>query len=208
MNAFEFVFSLFGLLLGLSLVEVLSGFVRTVKARKHIRLGWLTPMLALFVMLDLVSFWDNAWEIRNLVPAHAGSLFAGLFFTGSYYFAASLVFPDREGEYPDLDVYFFEHRRQVLGTIFVIQLIVLAWLTALNPGSRLQVEPLIIQLLYFSLLALAFWSKRPRVIVGALGGLVAIFLLLALLVSLVPQARPEAPSAAGSEDADNRKTRG
>jgi hypothetical protein len=34
MSAFEFVFSLFGLLLGFSLVEVLSGLVRTFKLRR------------------------------------------------------------------------------------------------------------------------------------------------------------------------------
>ena len=34
MSAFEFVFSLFGLLLGFSLVEVLSGLVRTLKLRR------------------------------------------------------------------------------------------------------------------------------------------------------------------------------
>lgn len=39
MSGFEFVFSLFALLLGSSLVEV-TGFVRTVKARR-VRLGWL-----------------------------------------------------------------------------------------------------------------------------------------------------------------------
>src|SRR5688500_12719131 len=115
MNPFEFVFSLFGLMLGLSLVEVVSGFVRTIKARKRIRLGRLTPLLALFVMLDLTSFWDNAWEIRDVVPAHVGILFGGLFYTSAYYFAASLVFPDREDEWPDLDIYFFEHKKQVLG---------------------------------------------------------------------------------------------
>ena len=66
MSQFEFIFSLYSLLLGLSLVELLSGLGRTVKARLHtdsttvdaFRIGWLTPMLGLFVMLDLLSFWS------------------------------------------------------------------------------------------------------------------------------------------------------
>ena len=49
MDRFEFVFSLIGLLLGLSLVEVLSGLVKARKVRSTIRIGWLTPMLGILV---------------------------------------------------------------------------------------------------------------------------------------------------------------
>ena len=36
MSQFEFIFSLYSLLLGLSLVELLSGLGKTVKARLHV----------------------------------------------------------------------------------------------------------------------------------------------------------------------------
>lgn len=42
-SAFEFVFSLLGLLLGFSLIEVLGGLSKALKARKSVRIGWLTP---------------------------------------------------------------------------------------------------------------------------------------------------------------------
>ena len=57
MDAFNFAFSLFAIILGLSLVEVLTGFSRALRHRRVVHLGWLTPLLALFVMLDLTSFW-------------------------------------------------------------------------------------------------------------------------------------------------------
>ncbi len=69
MSDFEFVFSLLGLLLGFSLVEVLGGLARLIEAQlravklgaagqaeARFRAGWLTPLLGLFVMLDLISF--------------------------------------------------------------------------------------------------------------------------------------------------------
>lgn len=78
MSNFEFVFSLFGLLLGFSLVEVLGGLGRTLKAARpsrtpggaatRIAVGSLTPMLGLVVMLDLVSFWKLAWNMRDVIP--------------------------------------------------------------------------------------------------------------------------------------------
>jgi len=65
MNAFDFAFSLFAIVLGLSLVEVLTGFARALKRRRAVHLGWLTPMLAIFVMLDLTSFWGWMWSGRG-----------------------------------------------------------------------------------------------------------------------------------------------
>ena len=115
MTPFEFVFSLFALLRGLTLAEVLGGLARTLKQRRAVRLGWLTPLLGLLVMLDLTSSWALAWSLRDSIPANFLTLVIGLFVTGPYYLAATLVFPDEAQKWPDLDTYYFEHRRQVLG---------------------------------------------------------------------------------------------
>ncbi len=124
MSAFEFVFSLFGLLLGFSLVEVLGGLARTVEARlrlgKNAKIGWLTPLLALFVMLDLMTFWLAAWRIRDGLEVTGASLVAGLAFAGSYYIAAHLVFPPPDTDSPDLDAHYFRVKRWVLGILFAL----------------------------------------------------------------------------------------
>ncbi len=142
MSPFEFVFSLFGLLLGFSLVEVLSGFVRTIKARRTVRLGWLTPLLGIFVMFHLTSFWSDAWELRELIPATDKSLFVGLTLAGLYYFAASLVFPERASDWEDLDLYYFEVKRAVLGGVLACDMI--SWLVARSlRGETWNVDDLI-----------------------------------------------------------------
>ncbi|MEM9360914.1 MAG: hypothetical protein AAGB04_32485, partial [Pseudomonadota bacterium] len=71
---FEFVFVLYALVLGLSMVELLAGFGRAMEykfareaAAKEFTIGWLTPLFAAFVMLDLMSFWSFAWVVRDLV---------------------------------------------------------------------------------------------------------------------------------------------
>jgi hypothetical protein len=115
MSPFEFVFSLFALLLGLSLAEVLGGLARTLKQWRTVRLGWLSPLLGLLVMLDLTSSWALAYSLRDSIPANFLTLVVALFVTGLYYLAATLVFPDDASKWPDLDTYYFEHRRQVLG---------------------------------------------------------------------------------------------
>jgi hypothetical protein len=117
MSAFEFVFSLFGLLLGFSLVEVLGGLGKVLKSRRHVRAGGLTPLLALFVMIDITSFWMMAWLAREVIPANAVSLFTGLVICGLYYLAAILVFPDDPAERGELDSHFFEQKAKVLAGV-------------------------------------------------------------------------------------------
>ena len=89
MDAFNFAFSLFAIILGLSLAKVLEGFARALRRRRVIHLGWLTPLLAVFVMLDLTSFWESGWAARRFVTPQYGDLLIGLVMTGLYYIAAS-----------------------------------------------------------------------------------------------------------------------
>ena len=134
MTNFEFVFSLFGLLLGLALAEVLGGFGTAIQSRRKIRIGWLTPLLGALVALDLTSFWMVAWDVRDLVPAHYVSLLGGLIVMGLYYLVARITFPHDLDEWPDYDAYYFEHRKWVLGGIMLCNLIAVAILAAL--GSK------------------------------------------------------------------------
>ena len=46
MTAFEFVFPLFGLLVGLSIAEMLSGLATALKSKRDMRVEWLTPCSA------------------------------------------------------------------------------------------------------------------------------------------------------------------
>lgn len=135
MSAFEFIFSLYSLLLGLSLVELLSGLGRTVKARLNVdnaaraqhRIGWLTPLLALFVMLDLLSFWSAAWAVRDVIAVSGASLMGTMLFASAYYLAAHLVFPDKAPANGDLDPHYFRVRRIIIAMLFALLVIQLGY---------------------------------------------------------------------------------
>ncbi|MGC6399837.1 hypothetical protein ACNI3Q_04545 [Sphingomonas sp. FW199] len=124
MSDFEFVFSLYGLLLGLSLAELLGGLARTIERRLRpggaFRIGWLTPLLAIFVLLDLLSFWSAAWFVRGSIAVTGETLMFVTLFAGVYYLAAHLVFPGDADGTPDLDQHFFRVRRIVLGAMLVL----------------------------------------------------------------------------------------
>jgi hypothetical protein len=132
MDAFSFVFSLFGLLMGLAIAEVLSGFGTAVEARHRIRIGWLLPLLALLIAFDIVSFWMIAWAIRAAIPINFFSLATGLVIFGLYYLIAQLAFPDELDRWSDYDAYYFAHRRWIVGGIWVCNVLAMLGETAIG----------------------------------------------------------------------------
>jgi len=126
MSAFEFFFSFYGLLLGLSVAELVSGFSRVLHERERIRFGWLTPLLAVFVATDIVTFWNQAWVIFRGAPFNFGLLVLGLIVAATFYVAASVTFPRvaTEGKRLDLDDHFWAHRRIVFGCILAANLLI------------------------------------------------------------------------------------
>jgi hypothetical protein len=124
---FEFVFVLYSLLLGLSMVELLGGLGRALEARfaaeatrGAFALGWLTPLLAIFVMLDLLSFWQAAWTVRGDINVSGATLMAVALFASLYFLAARLVFPSQPENYTNLDTHYFQVHRIVLGLLLVL----------------------------------------------------------------------------------------
>lgn len=179
MSAFEFVFSLFGLLLGFSLVEVLSGLVRTLKLRGKVRIGWLTPLLGLFVMVDLTSFWSIAWQSRDAIPANFAMLLYGLTISGIYYFSASMVFPEKPEEWPDFDDWAERHKHQVMAGILVCNLTTTIVVLVPQPAAW---TPWVIgtNALLLGMMAVAAWA-RPKWLTGAmLAGMLVFYLWFAV----------------------------
>ena len=118
MSAFEFFFGFYGLILGLSVVEVITGFSRILKRRQRIRVGYLIPLLALVVLLDLTSFWSMSWVRYQTIDITLQLLVVGMAIAGAYYLAASMVFPDDFDAWPSLDDYYDKHKAWVIGGIW------------------------------------------------------------------------------------------
>lgn len=175
MDAFSFAFTLFGLLMGLALAEAIGGFGKALELRHKIRIGWLTPLLGLYITFDITSFWLIAWQSRSAIPINFISLAAGLVIFGIYYLIAQLAFPDDVERWPDLDDYYFKHRKWLIGGMYTCNLLAMAgsqaigipqlstagqWIIFLAfslgvaaamflPGKRLNMAALLYQLLLY-----------------------------------------------------------
>ena len=177
MSPFEFVFSLFSLLLGLALATGLSGLAKALKIRHKIRIGWLTALLGLFVSLDLVTFWAYAWALRDTIPPSFPALFYGFVTTALYFVAASCIFPDEPDEWADLDGHFFRQRRIVLGGTMVANAMLLASAMFMLGGGWSWFSPrtLVVSWSLFPLALVAMLATRRPLIIGALAWLILLY---------------------------------
>ena len=166
------VFNLTGLVLSLSLVIVLMGFGKILKRTSEIHVGWLTPILGIWVLGDIATFWGMSWEIRDLMPSVWPSLGVGLVLTSVYYLAASLVFPDEPENEPDLDAYYWRNKRIVIGLILACNLA--AFGISLALGRNWSSTVIAINALYTLGMFVALLAPGPRTSIIALLFLIAI----------------------------------
>ena len=168
MSAFDLVFALFSLLLGLAIAEVLGGFSRALKLKRGaraVRIGWLTPLLGLVIILDLTSFWIVAFDMREHFEVQYLTLIAVLAIVGTYYLAASLIFPDDPEEWPDFDAHY--DRQNWLVILGLLAANVGSWIgqIALLPAATGMEET----------------ALTPDETVDAVAGLAILVLLIALI---------------------------
>ena len=151
MTDYEFIFALYALLLGLSLVEILSGLGRTLELRfasdaggERFSIGWLTPLLAVFVILDLLSFWMFSWTVRDVMAVNPATLLAVVGFASAYYLAARLVFPGDPERFRDLDTHYFRLCRTVMGMLIALVVVQWAFLLGLPQLRENLLSPIVI----------------------------------------------------------------
>ncbi len=195
MGPFELTFSLFGLLLGLSFAQILGGFAKAAKRIPRYRMGFLTPLLCLFLLYDISTFWITAWTLRALLPTQIGTLVVGLIITGLYYFAAVLIWPevgDEEG-WNDLNGWMLRQKRKVLLSMLAANAINLTGVLLLIPGGPgfTSVQYALMILYFVGLLAGSFARGKKQT-------LAALILLIALYagdlyVNVAGAELPEAP---------------
>jgi hypothetical protein len=171
MSEFEFVFPLFALLVGLSMAEMLAGLAHALKSKRDIHVGWMTPLLGTLILINLAMFWQGSWEMREGITASSASLLLVLAVGGTYFLAASLVFPSSDANVRDLDQHFMSIRRIALLAIAACNLVYfvrVAMITMQPVGAWWWAG----NALFLALLIVAALAPGRRVILAALWSLI------------------------------------
>lgn len=190
MSAFEFFFSFYGLVLGLSVAVIATGAARAFKHRKAVVVGWMTPLLAVFVALDIATFWDAAWTNFRHLPFSYGLLVGGLAIAAVYFIAASLIFPDDSDRPASLDEHFWANKRVVLGLLILANLLGVAGALAANwtreNGMGLMAAYALNIAVYLVLVGAAAITRRRWIFGVSIGLHTAIYLVIAVLTAFNP----------------------
>lgn len=185
MDGFEFIFGLFGLILGLALAEALSSLSNAIKARHSLSIGWPTVLLGLFVSCDIVTFWMYGWSMREKIPVTWPFLFGGFVVTATYYVSASLVFPNYPEEWSkdggNLNAHFDANRRLVLTGVLLCNVALLSltvWM--FGSDSFKNFRTIVVTWSFFPVILLAIATKRRWVVIGCVLWLIALYPLSVL----------------------------
>ncbi|MBI1408074.1 MAG: hypothetical protein GC145_18325 [Caulobacter sp.] len=190
MSPFEFFFSFYGLLLGLSVAVLATGAARAFKHRRTRPVGWLTPLLAVFVALDISTFWEAAWVNYRNLPVSYGLLVGGLVVAVVYFIAAALVFPDDSDAPAPLDDHFWANRRATLLLLILANLLGVAGQMAVNltreNGAGLATAYAINMGIYVVLIGCAAWTRRRWLFALTIGAHTLLYLYIAVVSILRP----------------------
>jgi uncharacterized membrane protein len=171
-DAFGFMFAFYGLLLGLAVVEVASGFSRAYDERQQRKIGIVAPLFGLLLLVDLITFWMNAWAYRDMAEVNYIIAYAVAVVALLYYFAATQVFP-KATEKDTLDNHIMEHRRVVVFCVLGSNL-----MTQIPPAISAVTTPwplstfalwITLNSVYYALLLTAAFAKSKRVVTIVVG---------------------------------------
>ncbi len=185
MDQFEYFFGFYSIVLGLSVVELLAGVARAIENRSSLKLSPLTLLLALFLAMDLSSYWLQAWMLYRGAPLSMAIITHGLIAAGSYFVAAYLVFPRsaklKRGE--GVDDHFWMTRRWVFGAVLLTNVLNVGTIALLTGGFGFIGAPGYTAFIatFYVACTIAAVAPRGRAVVLALIWLV-IFSMLAILM--------------------------
>lgn len=188
MSPFEFFFGFFGLIMGLAAATLASGLADVLKSRKTVRVGVLTPLLALLLLLDISTFWATGWVELQDIEISYSTIFAGLALSLTYFLGASLVFPRDPSEWPSLDEYYKAHKRLPLAAMLIANAGGLVW--AITSAGEGYAPTTILRLsLFYGGLFLLMTVRNGRANIILLISLILVILAPALAPSLAAVTR-------------------
>lgn len=163
------------------MTQLAGGMASALKLRGRIHVGWLTPLTALVICLDIASFWPALWGLRDKVEIETPYILTGVALCLGYYTAAAFAFPDDMKETGDLDAWYFASGRfAIAGTLAVSAAFFLVADIILNGrfqgiGVWSAVWSSRGWIVYIALLSTAIFARDRRICVGALVSIVGLY---------------------------------
>jgi hypothetical protein len=121
MDKFSFFFAFYGLILGLAVAELLSGFARLVRARAVRRIGPQTGLLAALTFVVLCATWIDSFSRYQNIGLDLSGLWAPILTATCYFLAATVIFPGDAEDDQAFDDYYRTRKRFVIAMLLIAE---------------------------------------------------------------------------------------
>lgn len=159
MSAFEFLFSFFGLILGIAVANVGIGFGKLWRARDKVRIGVCVPLLGVWLLSHAVLNWVGAWKRLQDIPIDATAFIISLAVALPYVVVSTVMFPDDTDRHQSLDDFYMSHSRLVMVAMMIPTL---AGMVGYLSGGRVYTAQALLEqfvVIYLVPIVLLFWRN-------------------------------------------------
>lgn len=107
-------------MLGLAVAELLGGFAALLRESAPPRLGIVTPLLGLQILIEMLANYVDAWSLFQGGGVSVAELAVPTFIGLLYYVSAVIIVPRQLSEWVSLDDYFDKRRKWIVGTLLLV----------------------------------------------------------------------------------------
>jgi hypothetical protein len=114
---FDYLFSFYGLLLGIAVANVAIGFADMWRDWEKIAVGTCPPLVASSVLLGGMNIWLEMWHTRPYVTVNGPQMLVAAAISLPYVFVSRAIFPGAEEQEHSLEDHYLKHRILILALL-------------------------------------------------------------------------------------------
>ena len=126
METFAHIKTVIGIILGLSITQLLKGVIKIVEHPKKYKPYWVHLLWALYIFFVVIHFWWWEVHLNDIKHWDFALYFFIIVYIMMYYFVCTLLFPEQLVDYEGYEDYFYSRRKwffSVLSLTFAADII-------------------------------------------------------------------------------------
>ncbi|WGM32755.1 hypothetical protein [Brevundimonas sp. NIBR11] len=126
MSGFEYIFTFYGLLLGLAVANATNNVAEMWRSSPEVKVGLPPPLLCLFILLSAAQGWTSFWAVHDSLTMEPVTLMMCIGMAAPYIFVSHGMTPAREGS-ASFEDYYITHRKTLMAVLVIPPLLSMAY---------------------------------------------------------------------------------
>lgn len=136
MSGFEYIFTFYGLLLGLAVANATSNVAEMWRSIGSVKVGPAPPLLCLFILLSAAQGWTSFWAVHDTLTMSPVTLLMCIGMAVPYIFVSHGMTPAREAS-ASFEDFYIDHRRTLMAVLVIPPLLSMTYNLIVNGTATL-----------------------------------------------------------------------